>query len=121
MGVGAVRGGLTRMFFVAAALAFLSLPSAVIAQEKVVESVKRTVKSRVAPAYPPLAKRMNVVGKVKIEVTITADGRVKDTRIVGGSPVLVTAAIDAVKQWKFEPAAKDTTEIIEFEFKDPSS
>lgn len=109
------------MSLVAAVLAILWLPSALVAQEKVVESAKRTVKSRVAPEYPPLAKRTNVVGTVKIEVTITADGRVKNTRIIGGSPLLVSAAIDAVKQWKFEPAPKDTTEIIEFEFKAPSS
>lgn len=64
---------------------------------------------------------MNVEGKVKVEVTITADGRVTDTRIVGGSPVLANAAIDAVKQWKFESAPKNSVEIIEFEFKNPAS
>jgi TonB family protein len=64
---------------------------------------------------------MNVEGKVKVAVTITADGRVKDARLVGGSPVLANAALDAARQWKFDPAPKDSTEVIEFEFKNPAS
>jgi len=41
---------------------------------------------------------------------------VTNTRVVGGSPVLVGAATDALKKWRFEPAAKDSVEIIQFEF-----
>jgi len=77
---------------------------------------KRKVKSKVAPAYPELAKRMNVTGKVKIEVVITPDGRVKSTRVIGGHPLLVQACQDAVKEWKFSPAPEETTQIVEFEF-----
>jgi protein TonB len=80
------------------------------------ETAKRKVKFRVTPEYPILAKQMNVTGKVKIETTIAPDGHVTSTKIVGGSPLLVGAAIDAIKKWRFEPAAKETTEIIEFEF-----
>jgi TonB family protein len=80
------------------------------------ESTKRKVKTRVYPEYPPLAKQMNVTGKVKIEATIAPDGHVTGTKIVGGSPLLVGAAVDAAKKWRFEPAAKETSEIIEFEF-----
>ena len=80
------------------------------------ESTKRKVKTRVTPDYPLLAKQMNVTGKVKIETTIAPDGHVTGTKIVGGSPLLVGAAVDAVKKWRFEPAAKETIEIIEFEF-----
>jgi TonB family protein len=77
---------------------------------------KRKVKSKVAPAYPELAKRMSVSGKVKIEVVITPDGRVKSTRVIGGHPLLVQACQDAVKEWKFAPAPEETTQIVEFEF-----
>jgi TonB family protein len=77
---------------------------------------KRKVKSRVAPAYPELAKRMSVSGKVKIEVVITPDGRVKSTRVIGGHPLLVQACQDAVKEWKFAPAPEESTQIVEFEF-----
>ena len=59
---------------------------------------------------------MNVTGKVKIEVTISADGRVTSTKVVGGSPLLVGSALDAIKKWRFEAAPKESTEIIEFDF-----
>jgi TonB family protein len=85
-------------------------------QESVVDSVKRKVKSKTVPEYPALAKQMNVTGKVKIEATISPDGRVTGTKVVGGSPLLVNAATDALKKWRFEAAAKETSEIIEFDF-----
>ena len=78
---------------------------------------ERAIKTRVPPVYPELAKRMNVTGKVKIEVVITPDGHVKSTRVIGGHPLLVQACQDAVKEWKFMPATEETTQILEFEFK----
>jgi protein TonB len=88
----------------------------VLAQSSSAEENKRKVKTKVAPAYPELAKRMNVVGKVKIEVIITPDGHVKSTRAMGGHPLLVQSCIDAVKEWKFVPAPEETTQVVEFEF-----
>jgi len=99
----------------------LALPASMFSQDTGADTGKRKVKMKVAPIYPDLAKKMNVEGKVKVEVTITADGRVKTARVVGGSPLLTTSAVDAVKQWKFDAAPKDSTEIIEFEFKNPAS
>jgi TonB family protein len=78
---------------------------------------KRKVKTKVAPVYPELARRMNVAGKVKIEVVISPDGRVKTTRVVGGHPLLVQACQDDVKEWKFAAAPEETTQIVEFEFR----
>jgi TonB family protein len=86
------------------------------AQSGTTDESKRKVKTRMAPAYPELAKRMNVSGKVKIEVVITPDGHVKSTRVVGGHPLLVQACQDAVKEWKFMPAQEETTQVVEFEF-----
>lgn len=86
------------------------------AQTGTTDEGKRKVKSKVAPAYPELAKRMGVTGKVKIEVVITPDGRVKSTRVIGGHPLLVQACQDAVKEWKFAPAPEESTQIVEFEF-----
>ena len=80
------------------------------------EESKRKVKTKVAPVYPELAKRMSVSGKVKIEVIITPDGRVKSTRALGGHPLLVQSCIDAVKEWKFASAPEETTQVVEFEF-----
>lgn len=76
----------------------------------------RKTKTKVSPIYPEIAKRMNVSGKVKIEVIITPDGRVRSTRVVGGHPLLVQACQDAVKEWKFFPAPEETTQVIEFDF-----
>ena len=101
--------------------AILALGAPLHAQDTAAnDTAKRKVKARVAAEYPQLAKQMGVSGKVKVEVTITPDGKVSNTKVVGGSPVLTSAAVDAVKKWKFEPGPKDTIEIIEFEFKDPN-
>ncbi len=101
--------------------AILTLAAPLHAQDSAAnEAAKRKVKTRVAAEYPALARQMGITGKVKIEVMITAEGKVSSAKIVGGNPVLVTSAVDAVKKWKFEPGPKETTEIIEFEFKDPN-
>jgi TonB family protein len=99
----------------AAAVAAVAI-SCTLAQTGTTDEGKRKVKSKVAPAYPELAKRMSVTGKVKIEVVITPDGHVKSTRVIGGHPLLVQACQDAVKEWKFMPAPEETTQIVEFEF-----
>jgi TonB family protein len=88
----------------------------VLAQQSSSEEGKRKVKTKVAPAYPELAKRMNVTGRVKIEVIITPDGRVKSTRALGGHPLLVQSCVEAVKEWKFVPAPEETTQVVEFDF-----
>lgn len=77
---------------------------------------QRKVKNRVDPVYPQLAKQMHLTGTVNVSVTITPAGTVKGADVVGGSPVLAQAAVDAVKRWKFEPAAGETKQVIEFKF-----
>jgi TonB family protein len=81
------------------------------------EEGQRKATLRVAPLYPELAKRMNVSGTVKLEVTIAADGKVKSVKPIGGHPVLVEAADQAVKKWKFEPSNSSTTEIVAVQFR----
>jgi TonB family protein len=87
-----------------------------LAQTSSTESSKRKIKVRVAPEYPPLAKQLKVTGKVKIEATVTPEGHVTGTKVLGGSPVLVVAALDALKKWRYESAPKETIEIVEFDF-----
>lgn len=91
----------------------LLLPSALMAQDS---AAKRKVSHRVVPDYPAVARQMNITGKVKIEAIVEPDGHVKSTRAVGGSPLLVESAEKALKNWKFEPGPKETTEVIEFDF-----
>lgn len=83
------------------------------------EAISRKPKSKVAPVYPELAKRMNIAGVVKVLITVTPSGSVKDAKLVGGHPVLANAALDAVRKWRFEAAPEESTGIVEFRF-DPA-
>jgi len=105
---------------IAVAAVGLGLTAYAFGQTGTTDEGKRKVKSKVSPAYPELAKRMSVTGKVKIEVVITPDGRVKSTRVIGGHPLLVQACQDAVKEWRFAPAPQESTQIVEFEFSAPN-
>lgn len=80
------------------------------------DELTRKVKSKVSPAYPEVARKMNISGTVKVMVVVSPAGNVKSTKIVGGHPLLVNAAMDALKKWKFEPAGDDSTGIVEFKF-----
>ena len=79
-------------------------------------STERKVSARVAPVYPELAKKMHIRGTVKVEAIVRPNGTVKSTRVLGGNPVLVQSAEDAVTKWKFEPAQAETTEIVQLAF-----
>lgn len=79
-------------------------------------TVVRQVKRRVMPDYPDVAKRMNLTGKVRLRLVIAADGHVKESWPLGGHPVLVKSAEDAVRSWKFAAANDETTQVVELEF-----
>jgi TonB family protein len=89
---------------------FPSLPA--FAQEE----LSRKVKSKVAPSYPEIARRMSISGTVKLAVVVAPNGSIRDTKILGGHPVLVNAAVDAITKWKFEPASEETSGTVEFKF-----
>lgn len=78
--------------------------------------IVRRAKSKVQPVYPDLARKMNITGTVKVEVTVSPNGTVKDAKIVGGHPVLASAALEAIKKWRFEPAAMESSGIVDFKF-----
>jgi TonB family protein len=111
-----MRIGRWTKFAMTAAVAVLLLGASGFSQTGTTDESKRKVKSKTTPVYPELARRMNVSGKVKIEIVIAPDGHVKSTRVVGGHPLLVQVCQDAVKEWKFMPASEETTQIVEFEF-----
>jgi TonB family protein len=103
--------------FVFAAAVVVSLASFAMAQHDPVEDgPARKVALRVAPDYPELAKRMHLEGSVKIEAVVRPNGSVKSTRVIGGNPVLVQAAADAVSKWKFETGPNETTEVVQLSF-----
>jgi protein TonB len=61
---------------------------------------------RVAPKYPEKARRKGITGNVTISLLVSNTGAVKDTRIVNSQPagVFEESAINAVRQWRFQPA-----------------
>ena len=84
------------------------------------ENFERKVKSKVPPAYPEIARKMGLAGTVRLQVVVAPNGAVKETKVIGGHPILVTAAVDAVKKWKFETASGESTGTVEFRF-DPGN
>ncbi len=80
-------------------------------------AITRKVRTKVAPTYPETARRMRLGGTVKLIVVVGTNGSVKSTTAVGGHPLLVAAAQDAAKSWKFEPAPEESSGVIEFTFK----
>ena len=77
---------------------------------------QRGVKQRIAPVYPEVAKRLRVMGVVRLEVFVNADGKVTDVKTVSGNRMLSTAAEEAVYKWKFAPASADSTEDLDINF-----
>jgi protein TonB len=55
------------------------------------------------PAYPPLARTTRTQGTVKIQAVISRDGAIKNLQVLGGPPLLIPAAIDAVHRWRYQP------------------
>lgn len=79
----------------------------------------RSVRTRVAPVYPEIAKRMRVSGPVRLSVTVNADGKVLEVKAVSGNHALATAAEDAVRRWKFASGAGTSTVEVEVNFSLP--
>jgi protein TonB len=63
--------------------------------------------SSVPPVYPTLAKTQHVSGNVQVDALIDANGRVTTMKVVSGPTLLQQAAMDALKQWKYQPATLD--------------
>jgi periplasmic protein TonB len=59
--------------------------------------------NRVQPMYPPLARQTRISGTVRLHAIIAKDGTVKELEVISGHPLLVQAALDAVRQWRYRP------------------
>ena len=77
---------------------------------------ERAVKSKSAPVYPELAKRMRISGVVKVEATVDPDGKVTDVKTISGNHALSLAAEDAVRKWKFVTGASTSTVDVDVNF-----
>ena len=76
----------------------------------------RKVLSNPVPVYPEMAKRLRLTGVVKVQVVIAPNGLIKETKVLGGHPVLVNAVEETLKNWKYAPASAETTTQLEFSF-----
>ena len=55
------------------------------------------------PVYPPLARQARIQGQVRITAVIARDGTIQELQVAAGHPLLIQAALDAVKQWVYQP------------------
>lgn len=94
-------------------------PIAVSAQDSETARQAREVVRKVAPIYPELARRLQISGIVKIRATVAPNGSVKLVEPVGGNPVLMKAAQEAIANWKYAPGPGETRELIELHFNVP--
>jgi TonB family protein len=94
-------------------LTLVSIPTP--AQDASVEIRKVVVK--VDPQYPSLARNLNIQGTVRADVLVAPNGKVKSIELKGGHPLLGQAAMNALLQWKWEPAAHETHETVQLIFK----
>ena len=61
----------------------------------------------ILPASPPIAKSQRISGDVKLDALVDATGHVTTMKIVSGPVLLHQAAMDAVHQWRYQPAMLD--------------
>ncbi len=58
---------------------------------------------RIVPPYPPLARQAGVQGSVLMRAVISREGTIESLTVLSGHPLLIKAAMDAVKQWRYRP------------------
>jgi TonB family protein len=66
------------------------------------EPICKRKAGEVRVAYPELARRMKISGIVRLQLQLTSSGAVRESKVLGGNPVLVAAAQEAVKQVRYE-------------------
>lgn len=96
--IGGVVGGIASAAPVAAAAG--PPPQRVRVSQGVLEG---NLLHKVSPEYPPIARQARISGSVVLQTTIGKDGSIQDLHVVSGHPLLVQAALDAVRQWRYRP------------------
>jgi TonB family protein len=79
-------------------------------------NVDRKAVQKVAPSYPEIARRLKLRGTVRVAVKVGRDGRVTSAKVIGGHPLLARVAVDAVRQWRYEPTSQQTSEVAVIQF-----
>jgi len=68
------------------------------------EEQRQRLAHSVHPAYPEIARRARIEGRVRLQVLVSREGEVEDVKVISGHPLLAQAAADAVREWRYEPA-----------------
>ncbi len=92
------------------------LASDAIARAQSENSDERKIVSRTEPDYPEALKKLYIGGVVRVEVLVAPNGAVKNTKLLGGSPILGQSTMKAIRQWKYVPAASEQTLTVRMEF-----
>jgi TonB family protein len=77
----------------------------------------RKLRRHVAPVLPAIARQMHLEGTVRLQIEVSPAGKVTSVKALGGHPILITAATNAVKEWLFEPEPSSTSVVVSFTFK----
>ena len=109
--IGTNKRKLARLAVVAFVAMFLTL-SVVNSQAQ----DGRQLLSHPTPVYSDFARKLGITGVVKVQVVIAPDGKIRQTKVIGGHPVLVDAVQEALKNWRYAPASDETTAVLEFRF-----
>ena len=108
-----------RRFITVALLLLTASAGTVFAQDPEASHDARQLVHKVAPTYPDLARRLQISGVVKLRATVAPNGSIKSVEPLGGNPVLLKAATEAVNHWQYAPASSETRELIELRFNTP--
>jgi outer membrane biosynthesis protein TonB len=91
------------------------LPSSIAQQIR--SDSKRRIITQVSPVYPEMAKSIRLGGIVRLRATVASGGKVVRTEVLGGSPLLVLSATNAVSRFTWEPRSEETKETIEVNYR----
>ena len=78
-------------------------PTPVVQRPRISRMMEGNLINRVQPLYPPLAKQARIQGQVVLRAVISRSGAIENLQVLSGHPMLVQAAMDAVKQWRYRP------------------
>ena len=95
-----------------AGLLFSILTTSALCADEVVRRIpedeaKKAVVTKVTPDYPVMARQMKLAGRVQVDAYVDVDGKVEKVQIISGNPLLSSAVVAAMKQWKFSPFITD--------------
>ena len=108
------RKALAWVALACAALVFCCVVNPLRAQDEAKND--RKLITRVEPEYPPVLRMRQIGGTVRLQIDITAAGKVENLKVLGGNPILAESAVAAVKKWKYAPAEAATTTTVSLEF-----